>query len=204
MKNVLLNLCRFIVGPEAGFSGEGHEQWYYFLSLAINAMLVAWLKPEVAAWFILLMVIHFVMVCIYGYQCISDYGAKYSYIYFASHLVLLVVAIILSPLWTLVTTAISVVAFLMAPDCTGDNLFLQNVKSYKAYSKLALIFNTIIFVAFVTIALMLPIELWLRILIIIGVMIVHPIIDYFAGECIIVSDVTYEAWDNIRRDRKKK
>lgn len=51
---------------------------------------------------------------------------------------------------------------------------------------------------------MLQIELWLRILIIIGVMIFHPIIDYFAGECIIISDVTYEAWDNIRQDRKKK
>lgn len=200
MKNVLLNFCRFIVGSEAGFFGEGNEQWYYFLSLAINVMLVAWLKPEVAVWFILLMVIHFVMVCIYGYNDLSDYGSEYSYIYFGIHLILGIIAIIVSPFWALITTAISVAAFFMAPDCTGNNILLRK----KSYSKLALIFNTIIFAAFVTVAVMLPIALWLRILIIIGVMIVHPIIDYFAGECIIISDVTYEAWDNIRQDRKKK
>lgn len=200
MKNVLLNLYRLIVGPEAGFSGEGNEQWYYFLSLAINSMLVAWFKPQVAVWFILLMIIHFVTVCVYGYRDISDYGAKYSYPYFALHLLLLIVAIILSPFWALITTVISVIAFFMAPDCTGNNILLRK----KSYSKLALIFNTVIFAAFVTVAFMLPVALWLRILIIIAMMIVHPIIDYFAGECIIISDVTYEALDNIRQDRKKK
>lgn len=127
MKNLLLNLYRCIVGPEVGFSGEGHEQWYYFLSLVINAMLVAWLEPKVVVGFILLMVIHFIMVCIYGYQCLSDYGAKYSYIYFASYLVLLVVAIILSPFWALITTVISVATFFMAPDCTGNNAFLPRL-----------------------------------------------------------------------------
>ncbi|MBR5227434.1 MAG: hypothetical protein IKV94_02220 [Clostridia bacterium] len=200
MKNILLNLCRFIVGPETGFSGEGNEQWYYFLSLAINAMLLAWLKPQIASMFILLMIVHFVTVCVYGYRGISDYGAKYSYPYFALHLLLLIVAIILSPFWALITTVISVVAFFTAPDCCGDSIFLTGAR----YSKWPLLFNAIIFAAFVTIAFMLPIALWLRILIIIGVMIVHPIIDYFAGECIIISDVTYEAWDNIRQDRKKK
>ena len=200
MKKVLLNLCRCIVGSEAGFTGEGNEQWYYFLSLVINAMLVAWFKPEVAVGFILLMVIHFITVCIYGYNWLSDYGAKYSYMYFASHLVLLVVAIIISPLWTAITSAISVVAFYIAPDCTGNNILMRE----KSYSKWSLVFNAIIFAAFVTIAFMLPITLWIRIVIIIAVMIVHPVIDYFAGECVIISDVTGEALHKIRQSLKRK
>ncbi len=200
MKNVLLNLCRFIVGPEAGFSGEGNEQWYYFVSLAINAMLVAWFKPEVAIWFIALMGIHFISVCIYGYHCLSDYGAKYSYLYFGIHLVLFVVASILSPLWTWITIAISVTAFFMAPDCTGNSIFLRG----KSYSLWPILFNAIIFAAFVTIAFMLPVALWLRILVVVAMMIAHPIIDYFAGECIIISDVTYEAFGNIMQGKKRK
>ena len=33
MKKFFLNIYRCIVGPESGFTGEGNEQWYYFLSL---------------------------------------------------------------------------------------------------------------------------------------------------------------------------
>ena len=35
MKNILLNIYRGIVGNEFGWSGEGNEQWYYFLALVI-------------------------------------------------------------------------------------------------------------------------------------------------------------------------
>lgn len=58
MKKLLFIIIRSIVGSESGFTGEGNEQWYYSLSLAINLMLIWWLKPEIGLLFTILAVIH--------------------------------------------------------------------------------------------------------------------------------------------------
>ena len=199
MKNLLVNIYRCIVGGEYGFIGEGNEQWYYFLSLVMNLMLLWWLKPEIALMFTVLSVIHYVTVFVYGYFMLDSENVIFSYIYFGIHIILLILAIVTSFKWTVITAVITVVSILLAPDCTGNNIFLRvpNVTN-----SLPLIFNTIIFVAFVVLDFMLPIELWIKILIIVGALIIHPVIDWFEGECVIISDVTSDAFGNIMESWK--
>lgn len=201
MKKLFLNIYRCIVGTECGFTGEGNEQWYYFLSLVINLMLIWWLKPEIALLFTILAVIHFVTVFIYGYFDLSvDGSTSLAYAYFGIHLVLLAIAIFTSLKWAIITIAITTIAFFLAPDCTGNNIFLRK----RSYSKLSLLFNTIIFAAFVIIVVLLPISFWIKLLLIIGALVIHPIIDYFEGECVIISDVTYEVFEKVKSSIKKK
>lgn len=204
MKKFFLFIYWCIVGPEAGFTGEGNEQWYYFLSLVINLMLIWWQKPEIGLLFTILAVIHYVTIVIYGtsisYYLYSDgCTTKPAYVYLGIHLLLLVIAMVTSLKWAIITTTITTIAFFLAPDCTGNNIFLRN----RPYSILALLFNTIIFAGFVIIVFLLPIKLWIKLLIIIGALVVHPIIDYLEGECIIISDVTYGIFEIVKSSVKK-
>ena len=200
MKNLFLNIYRVIVGTESGFTGEGNEQWYYFLSLVINLMLIWWLKPEIGLLFTILVVIHYVTVFIYGYfDLYSDGSTSFAFAYLGIHLVLLTIAIFTSLKWAIITIAITTIALLLAPDSTGNNIFLCK----KTYSKLSLLFNTIIFATFVIIVVLLPIRFWIKLLLILGALVLHPIIDYFEGECVIISDVTYEVFDKVKSSIKE-
>ncbi len=93
MKNLLGNIFRFIVGSEAGFNGEGNEQWFYFLYLSINLMLIWWLKPEIFLIFTIISVIHYATIFIYGFFDFDWQNAIYSYIFLGIHIILLLVAI---------------------------------------------------------------------------------------------------------------
>ena len=198
MKNVFLNIYRCIVGTEYGFTGEGNEQWYYFLSLVINLMLVWWLKPEVALLFTILAVIHYLTVFVYGYFDLSDDSVIFAYAYFGIHAVLLILGIFASFKWTIITTVITTILFFSAPDCTGNNIFLRKPN---VDNQLPLLFNTIIFATFVIIVFLLPIKLWIKLAIIASVMVIHPVIDLFEGDCVIISDVTYYAIRNIKESK---
>lgn len=204
MKKFFLNIYRCIVGPESGFTGEGNEQWYYFLSLVINLTLIWWQKPEIGLVFTILAVIHYVTVAYYGISGLYDVyddgcTTKQAYVYLGIHLLLLVIAMITSFKWAIITTIITIIAFFLAPDCTGNNIFLRK----KSYSILTLLFNTMIFAAFVIIVFLLPIKLWTKLLMIIGALVIHPVIDYLEGECIIISDVTYGIFEIIKSSVKK-
>ena len=202
MKKLLFIIIRSIVGSESGFTGEGNEQWYYSLSLAINLMLIWWLKPEIGLLFTILAVIHYATVFIYGYfdlDCLDDDNAKFGYAYVGIHLILLAIAIFTNLKWTIITAAITTLAVFLAPDCTGNNIFLTK----RTYSKLALLFNTIILAVFVIIDILLPIKFWIKFLLIIGALVIHPIIDYIEGECVIISDVTYDAFGRVINSLKK-
>ncbi len=199
MKKLFLNIYRCIVGKECGFTGEGSEQWYYSLSLAINLMLIWWLKPEIALIFTILAVIHYLTVFFFGW---FDYGCIiFAYVYFGIHLVLLAIAIFTSLKWAIITIAITTIAFFLAPDYTGMNIFMH--KMNYSNSKLALLFNTIIFAAFVIIVVLLPITFWVKLLMIIGALLIHPIIDYIAEQFAIISDVTYDALEEVESSIKR-
>lgn len=104
--------------------------------------------------------------------------------------------------WTILTSLIVIVAYFIAPDCMGDNIFMRPPKEYIVYCgneniSAILVFHTILFAAFVFVALSLPISLWIRIIIIVICMILHPIIDFLEGECIIITDVTNESLEKI-------
>lgn len=199
----LLHMYQFIVGGKYGFTGEGNEQWYYTLALAINLMLVWWLCPEIGIIFTILAVLHYSTIVYYGIFSTDDIAYNNpirayvrSHLYFGFHLGLLIVATIVSIKWAIITSFITTVAVLIAPDCTGNNIFLRkpNVRN-----NLPLLFNTIMFAAFVVVDFLLPMKLWIKFLILVVAMILHPIIDWIEGECIIISDVTCEAWEHMCR-----
>lgn len=192
-----LRIYRYIVGGECGFAGEGNEQWYYFLSLVINLMLIWWLAPEIGLVFTILAVIHYVTVSIYGYfDLYCSIGLAYAYL--GMNLALLAVAIFTNLKWAAITTAITTIAFFSAPDCTANNIFLR-----KSYSKFALVFNTIILTAFVIIVVLLPARFWLKTLLIVSVLFLHPIIDILEEDCITISEVTYGVFNTIKSSIKK-
>ena len=202
MKKVFLSIYRCIVGPEYGFIGEGNEQWYYSLALAMNLMLIWWLKPEVALLFTILAVIHYLTVALYGYFDMEFEDVIFSYSYFGIHLIILAIALLTSFKWAFITMAITIVAFLSAPDCTGDNIF---PRKSKFQDRLPLLCNTIIFVAFIVIDFLLPINLLFKFAILVVALIIHPVIDFLEGEGIIISDITFGAIGRIKecKDSKK-
>jgi len=199
MKKFLRSFWAAIVGGPYGFTGEGNEQWYYFLSLAINLMLVWWLAPEVVLIFTIASIIHYATIFVYGYfdfEC-SD-NKKFAWVWGAIHLAIFLIALYVSVKWTLITSAITICAYLIAPDCTGNNIFIKDFNSASANEYILLIFNTIIFSIFVCIAWILPINLWCKLAIIVAAMVIHPVIDLYAGECVIISDVVSSIWSDIK------
>ena len=209
VKKVLLNIYRGIVGNEFGWNGEGNEQWYYFLALVINNMLTWWLKPELGIVVTVASAIHFITVCVYAVGDLSYNSVWHSIVYYAIHAIMFGVCALLNWKWTILTSLIVVVAYLLAPDCMGNNIFMRPPKECGVYAGVEniaaiLFFHTVLFVVFVAIALSLPISLWVRILIIVACMILHPIIDFLEGECIIISDVTEEAYDKIVQTIKER
>ena len=203
MKN-LLNIYRYIVGPEYGFTGEGNEQWYYTLACAINIMLTWWMRPEIGTIFSILTLIHYMLVARYGANDLAYDNPVMSSIYFGILIILGIVAVIVDIKWAIITSIITTVAVFIAPDCTGNNIFLRkpNVRN-----KMPLLFNTIMFAAFVVVDFLLPVALWIKLMFLIIFMGLHPFIDWIEGEGIIISDVTLDAWYSIRgalEPKKKK
>ena len=197
MKKLMLKVWRGIVGAEYGFTGEGNEQWYYIISLVINLMLIWWLGSQSDALaFTMLAFIHLVTVCVYGYLSLADEGVEgivCSYLYYATHLFLLIMALLTNFWWAVITTLITLLAVSMAPDCTGINYYIRDDEISSNNPKLLLIFNTIIFIAFVVVDFLLPIKLWIKLIIIAVMLLLHPLIDYLEGECIIISDCTADS-----------
>ena len=199
----LLRMYQFIVGGKYGFTGEGNEQWYYTLALAINIMLVWWLCPNIGTVYSVLASIHYLTVAYYGvYNSIEDKPTRAcvrSYLYIGVHAVLFIVAAIVNIKWAIITSVITTVAVLIAPDCTGNNIFLRKPN---VTNNIPLLFNTIMFAAFVVVDFLLPIKLWIKFIILVTFMVLHPFVDLIEGECIIISDVTRDAWGCIRHSLK--
>lgn len=193
-------LWLMLVGPEGGFTGEGNEQWYYSVSLAINLMLVWWLAPEVALAFTFLSIIHYVSIFVYGYNLIDiDFNDNREPAWFLAiiHIGIFLFALKTSVKWTLITGAITMCAFFIAPDCVACNIFTKNCRE-EGRVWLARMLNTAVFIAFVVVDILLPTKLWIKIAIIVVAIILHPIIDFFEGECVIISDVVRSMWEGIK------
>lgn len=211
--NNFFTIYRYIVGFEYGFSGEGNEQWYYFLSLVINCMLTWWLKPQLGILFTLVAIFHLITVCAYGYMDLDESSKYITFAYFISHMILFVLCLTADVKWAFLTSAITIVAVLLAPDDMGNNIFMgPSFEERKIYfgdkNYLAIMFfHTILFTSFAIITFCLPIALWIRFAIIIICIILHPVIDLLEEECIIISDVTSYAADvvidSIRKRKEK-
>lgn len=192
MKEKMFNVLRFIVGPEYGFTGEGNEQWYYTVAIAVNLMLTWWLRPDIALIFTILPIIHYVTVFIFGYNDLFiDNNKNLSFVYLGIHALTLIVAIFVDEKWTLLTCAIVVGAMLLSPDCIGDNIFASNAKHKQ------LLFNTIVLAVFIIIDFMLPINLWIKFAIVVLALVIHPVVDWLQGECVDVNEVFSDAIGSI-------
>ncbi len=200
MKNAILKLWRCIVGAEYGFTEEGNEQWYYFVSLVINLMLIWWLGSQSDALaFTILAFIHFVTIYVYS---LVDEKVFMSYLYFGIHLFLLIMALLTNFVWAIISLLITVVFSLIAPDCTGSMCF-GKMFGFEEDSILILVEHTIVLGAFILVDFLLPIDLWLKIVFIVAMLVLHPIIDYFEGYCIMISDCTNEGIEAIVKSIKK-
>ena len=167
----------------------------------MNLMLVWWLKPEIALLFTSFAIIHYLTIFAYGFFDLECGSAIFSYAYFGIHLIILTIAIFASFKWTVITVTITTLAFFLAPDCTGNNIFLSKPN---VDNQLPLLFNTIIFAAFVVVDFLLPIKIWIKLVILVGALIIHPVIDWLEGECVIIPDVTYDVVKKIKEDKDSK
>ncbi len=176
MKKILLNVYRGIVGYEFGYLGAGNKLWYHFLSSVINCMLVWWLKPEIAHLFTFLFVSIFICVLIGRHFNLPEEKSIFVIYYITSAL------IFLKPnnwKFSVITYVIFAVAFLIAPDCTGNNIFMIALKKDGVQNKTPLLFHTIIFGAFLVVTLLMSTHYLVKIVIIVGVLISHIIIDLY-------------------------
>ena len=194
MEYLLSKFFRCIVGPEYGFSGEGNEQWFYSVALAIDIMLAWILSPDVALSFTIIAAFHYFTVFVYGYFDLDFGEIGFAIAYLLSHVVLLVIAFIINCRLALITTIIPIVFFLICPDCVGDSIITSRLKIAKRFP---LLLNTIVLAAFIVVDFFLPIKLWYKIMIIVIALLVHPVIDYLEGDCVIISDVTYDTYGKI-------
>lgn len=204
MKKILLNIYRGFVGSEYGWSGGGNAQWYYFLALVINCMITWQFKPEFWVAFIVFAIIHFITVCAYGYAMLSYTSLWDSLAYYAIHAIILIVCILMNFSWTIFTALMVICAFMIAPD--NENIFFTKMlkEFFPVTNTTILILHTLLYTYFAAIAFDLSISLWIRIMIIVVCMILHPIIDFFDGKGISICDVTNESLRKIMQAVKEK
>lgn len=184
MKLKLLQLCRYLFGYEIGFVGTGCAQWYYTLYSAISIMF-AWRNfPDIASAYTTLVIAEYIIVCIYGYFTLVDYGLAYPITYVLLILVMIVIRFFICWKLAILTSAIGVIGFLMAPDEEGQSIIFHHPEDK---TKLALIQNAIFFGLFAYAAIILPVDAGTKVIIILGAMLLHPLVDIADGSCICYS-----------------
>ena len=125
MKEIAGFVYKCIVGFETGFNLEGNEQWYYFLALVMDCMLTWWIRPELGIIYTMMFVIHYISTIVYGSTIIDEEGTRYAVGHYAFHAFLFLICMKMDCYWTLLTSAIVIVGYLLAPNCMGDNILMS-------------------------------------------------------------------------------
>ena len=193
-KGAFIGILRLIVGPEFGYIGEGNSQWYYIVALAISVMLSWMSDPKIAVPFTIFQGLHLASVIFYACTITQDSAPFKSKRYFVTtmaycvlHIVIFTVAMTISIKYALIFTGIAVLLYEMAPDELGNNIFYRDKDMTS--SSIPLVFNCIVFLMLVAVTINLHVIWYGKLLIIIGFIILHVIVDYLEGECIIIKDV---------------
>ena len=140
--------------------------------------------PDSASAYTTLVIAEYVIVCIYGYFSLVDYGLAYPITYVALILAMIVIRFFICWKLAILTSAIGVIGFLMAPDEEGQSIIFHHPEDK---TKLALIQNAIFFGLFAYAAIILPVDAGTKVIIILGAMLLHPLIDIADGSCICYS-----------------
>ena len=198
MRKFFEKLWCVVVGSPAGFAGEGNEQWYYTLALAMSCMLAWTFLPEVALVFTIISAIHLITVHVFGINMWDEYGRNYCWGYLSAHAVLFIIALLFNWWWTFITAAIAIVAVLFAPDCTEENIVTRIMKieyDEEKQNKIAMICHTCIFALFVIVTCLLPTVWWAKLLVIVVFMGLHFLVDFLEGECVNVCELAENAFN---------
>ena len=205
MKEKFLQICRCLFGSEVGYVGTGCDQWYYTLYVAISIMF-AWRNcPSIAPQYTAVLVVEYIGVCIYGYFTLVDYGLAYPILYLLFILTAAVVRFLLNWQLALITLVIGIIGAGIAPDEEGQSLLFQ-LSEDRIHR--ALISNATYFGLFAYAAIVLPVDVGTKVIIIIGAMLLHPLVDMMDGCCICYCELIAESVDTIidyndeHKDRK--
>lgn len=192
MKKALSKIFRYIVGPEHGFYGEGNSQWYYTLALMISLTLIWWLEPQLTIAFTILAILHYMTIVVYGVYDFDEADDLYSYSCLGVNLIILLVAALISLQWTVICAVIAVSTFFLPQEP-----FSNDETSEQQFQKKSLICNTVLLSIFIILTFLLPIQIGLKFILLTATLLIHPIIDYFAGEGVDVTQIAYRIRDSI-------
>lgn len=192
MKKIMNNIYYYVVGPVWGYSGEGNVEWYYFASLVINLMLIWRFGSEVLTVFMALAIAHFLIVTIYGYCnetfSLINQSKIISYIYIAIQLIIIYIALYTSIKWTIITMIITIAAYYLAPDITAE--FISFPSSHNASFESISKRNITFFIILVLSILLAPTNLFIKLLIIVGMIMLHRVMDYLESMLFCINEVT--------------
>ncbi len=205
MKQKLRQLIRYLVGYEVGYVGTGCHQWYYTVYVAISIMFAWRNHPDIAPYYTAVLIVEYIGVCIYGLFSSPDHAFAGSIIYLAFVFTTGVINFIICWKLALVMEFIGAIGVLIAPDESGQSYVFHFPEEQ---SWRALIPNAIYFGLFAYSAIILPVDVGTKVIIILGAMALHPLIDMADGACISYFDnimdciFTLIDLNDDRKDRK--
>lgn len=205
MKQKLRQLIRYLVGYEVGFVGTGCHQWYYTVYVAISIMFAWRNHPDIAPYYTAVLVVEYIGVCIYGLFSSPDHAFSGSILYLAFVFTTGVINFIICWKLALVMGFIGAIGILIAPDESGQSYVFHFPEEQ---SWRALIPNAIYFGMFAFSAIVLPVDVGTKVIIIVGAMALHPLVDMADGACISYFDnimdciFTLIDFNDERKDRK--
>ena len=174
MKEKFLSICRCLVGDEGGFEETGCDQWYYTLYVAISIMF-AWRNyPDIAPYYMTVLIVEYLIVSVYGYFSLSDFAPALPIIYLSLIATTTIALFILNWKLALVATLINVTGILVSPDENGQSIVFHFPESEKWR---ALISNAIYLGIFIYATLILPVDVGTKVIIVVAAILLHPFID---------------------------
>ena len=179
---------RLLVGGELGYNEEGCIQWYYTMSMVISGLLIWKSNSDIGLIFMLLSLIHFVTLYIYGATFNAEKSGKLgSVIFLITHLIIIIIALIIDPAITFLS-----VIFTLFMICVASIMAVFAVLRQDCY--LPVIINFTVFAAFLTSVIILPIKWYEKIIFIVMELVIHPVIDFLQEYIPPVTEVVNMAW----------
>lgn len=158
-----------------GMLDRGHLQWFYTLSIVIPTILSWTLIPGVALTLTILTVIHFALLyllCFFGQEYDGKLKFGTSMFFFIISATIFVYACIVCWPITIATLILNVASCLLA------TLLKNQGRSGRGFS---IFLCWVYFFYLLSAILILPAVWWIKLLILLALLLLHPVIDFAAG-----------------------
>lgn len=184
-------VIRILVGGEFGYFKEGNIQWYYVISMVIADLLIWKINYDVAKPFMLLSVLHFVSLYVFGSFIDEKKPGKVCSIFLLlSHLIIVISAM-------LIDVSASFFSIIFVIFLTGISSIMLAFSVLQRDSFLPVIFNLLLFIIFLICVITLPILWYEKIIFIVIELIIHPVIDYLQKYIQCVTELVSTAWEKV-------